>query len=360
MPSTPRALQHWPRGSWNQLHKASHEGSTERIVALLSGGSIDINEGGPNGWTPLMCAVDESTARVVKLLLSNGANVSIVADHGATALHRACRRGHLIITHLLIKAGAPLEVAGDGFTPLLVASFEGHSDVMSALIKAGVNPNTCNSRTGETPLYVAALKGHVKAVRVLLRAGADALLTKPHMGAMQPVPLDGAAQDGHVEVVRELLEHLGIEGCGGASGGVDALRANIGFGRCSARVVRLFADAGVDMLSVIRVLDPIGGVAFHDETLLSLATSNLCEKKVGGKDATEEQLNGLKGIRRLLLRVEVVHAVSWLWCTNTGFAAGVADPARKNRLLCPLVSSTLPTLRRRAAKAGVILGPVFR
>lgn len=309
-----------------------------------------------------MCAVDHSTPRVVKLLLNNGANVSIAADNGATALHDSCRRGHLVITTLLIKAGADVTaITSDGFTPLLVASSEGHSDVMSALIKAGgVNPDICNSCTGETPLYVAALRGHAEAVRVLLRAGANALLTTPHMGAMRPVPLDGAAQDGHVEVVRELLQQLGIEGCGGASGGVDALRANIGFGRCSPKVVRLFADHGVDMISIFRVLDPIRGVALFDETLLSLATRNLREKKVGGKDATEEQLNALEGIRRLLLRVEAVYAVSWLWCTDRVSASSAADCARKNKLLSPLVGSTLPVLRRRAARPGVLLRPVFR
>lgn len=40
---------------------------------------------------------------------------------------------------------------------------------------------------------------------------------------MTLVPLDVAAAGGHSEVVRELIEHFGIAGCGGASRGVDAL-----------------------------------------------------------------------------------------------------------------------------------------
>lgn len=40
---------------------------------------------------------------------------------------------------------------------------------------------------------------------------------------------------------------------------------------------------------------------------------SLREKTLLGENATKEQLNGLEGIRRLLLRVEAVHATSWLW-----------------------------------------------
>lgn len=35
--------------------------------------------------------------------------------------------------------------------------------------------------------------------------------------------MDVAAQNGHVDVVREFVQQCGIEGCGGTSGGVDAL-----------------------------------------------------------------------------------------------------------------------------------------
>lgn len=41
---------------------------------------------------------------------------------------------------------------------------------------------------------------------------------------MLAVPLDAAAYEGHLEVARELIRVHGIEGCGGASGGVQALR----------------------------------------------------------------------------------------------------------------------------------------
>ena len=49
------------------------------------------------------------------------------------------------------------------------------------------------------------------AVKVLIRAKADPLLTTSQSGKTF-VPLDVAAQDGHIEVVRELVQKHGIEG----------------------------------------------------------------------------------------------------------------------------------------------------
>lgn len=48
----------------------------------------------------------------------------------------------------------------------------------------------------------------------------------------------------------------------------------------------------------------------RDNTLLAPTTRNLREKKFRGEDANEEQLNGLEGIRRLLMRVEAVFTQS--------------------------------------------------
>lgn len=60
------------------------------------------------------------------------------------------------------------------------------------------------------------------AVRLLLRSSADALLTTTPTGQTTE-PLVGAAGCGLVEVVRRLIRQVGIESCGGKSGGLDAL-----------------------------------------------------------------------------------------------------------------------------------------
>lgn len=113
----------------------------------------------------------------------------------------------------------------------------------AALIEAGAD---VNGRAGDerSPLHVAASKGHSDVVKELLRAKANPLLTATTLlGISSVVPLDIAAIDGHSKVVRELISQVGIEGCSGGSGGVDALGA-----AATSRhlgIMSMLMDAGV-------------------------------------------------------------------------------------------------------------------
>lgn len=177
--------------------------------------------GDPRGRTPLMCAAENGHATVATMLLGNGSDVSIMADEGFTALHICAQYGHLAVTKVLVDAGAsPRSETLKGFTPLYLAAFYGHSEVMRVLLDAGANPDS-RLPNGESTLYTAASRGKLAAVRELFRVKANPLFTRT--GQMTTVPLDGAAGGGHSEVVRELIQQFGIEGCGGKSRGVDAL-----------------------------------------------------------------------------------------------------------------------------------------
>ncbi|CAB1106535.1 unnamed protein product [Ectocarpus sp. CCAP 1310/34] len=202
-----------------------YHGSADRVDALLSMGSVDINQGNPKGWTPLMLAVEKGLSRVTKSLLGKGANVSVVGDGGFTALLASAQSGQQAVAKMLVKARANPESADiDGSTPLHVAAQGGHSGVMKVLLEAGANPNSRRS-DGATPLFSAALVGYVDAVRELLQKKANTLLASvPAPSGATFVPLDVAVQHGHSEVVRELTHQLGVRGCGGVSGGVESLR----------------------------------------------------------------------------------------------------------------------------------------
>ena len=60
----------------------------------------------------------------------------------------------------------------DGFTPLHLASSEGHANMIDVLIKAGaqVDARTNNFRT---PLHIACLRGNLNVIQTLVANGAD-------------------------------------------------------------------------------------------------------------------------------------------------------------------------------------------
>lgn len=368
----------------------------------------------------MMTAAALGSVDYVKLLLSEGANVSAVNHHKFTALHLSAQNGYLAVTNLLLKEGAGLERTNfQGATPLCLAAIRGHAKVVKALIEAGANPNS-RSLNGASPLFMAAQEGHMDVVKLLLHAKANPLLTNTHaLGVF--VPLDVAARAGHSEVVLELIRQLGIEGCAGPSGGTTALElaarggcvdttavltqagvvdtgfalaAAAGCGReavvryllhrkkqgsagglgayadaccrlgsvsavfrgmeaCSPRVVRLLVDAGAATATRTWI---------YDSTPLGLVTVALREKRtLAGEEATEDQLRRLEAIRRLLLQVEAVHAVSWLWPSGSPSMGGLdaeVTPVATATSTSP--SRMLSISMRRTRTRGALLAAMLR
>lgn len=415
-----------PRAPQNALHRAASEGSIPRVVALLSGGSVDIDAVDPKGDTPLVLATGKGHAHLARILLNRGANVEVVNEDGATALHIATQNGSTDLAKMLVEAGADVEAVmctALGSRPLHLTADEGHSEVMRVLTEAGADTDSRRS-DGATPLFVAMFQGRIDATRELLRAGANPLLTMTDELGNTGVPLDAAVTNGHSDVVREVIDQVGIEGCGGTSAGVDALRQAAGHqhveilsvltgagvldtgeavieaatcGReaslryllrqhwrqtpgerayvnnicdssgktllfCSianwrhntTRILRLLIDAGADTTTAVR-LKGAGKAVVFDGTPLAFTAFFLRVRKRGGEDATEEQLQQLKGVRRLLLQVEAIYAVSWLW--PSAFPVICAEDTPK--IFAPLMA-TLPVLRRRARRSGVLLAALSR
>ena len=76
---------------------------------------------------------------------------------GMTALHHAVRQGYVETTAALIAGGADINkpMAGDGSTPLLVATINGQFDAAMLLIEKGADPNIAMKGTGVNPLWAA-------------------------------------------------------------------------------------------------------------------------------------------------------------------------------------------------------------
>jgi ankyrin repeat protein len=70
---------------------------------------------------------------------------------------------------LLVDAGAEVNIQDkDGLSPLMVASYEGHVDVVRALLAKGARHDATN-RNGHTPLHFAYANNKPQVIELLLQ-----------------------------------------------------------------------------------------------------------------------------------------------------------------------------------------------
>ena len=133
----------------------------------------------------------------IEYLIAENVDVNAADPDGRTALMLASFNGHSGIVALLINNGAVLDlVDGFGRTALHYASTGPFLPTVEFLLKKGANPNLVDSEEHFTPLMFAAAEGHIDVVRILIEYHAD-----PSM-----VDIDGdtaetfARNNGHEEV----------------------------------------------------------------------------------------------------------------------------------------------------------------
>jgi ankyrin repeat protein len=218
----------------------------EELARLLRGQSADTNA---QGSQSLQVASVFGHERTVRLLLARG--VDIIAYHGkyGNALQAACLGGHEDIVKLLIKSGANVNAPGlrlylhtsrffqinleltalnsasgyfeiaellinsgadinhaspSGWTPLHLASYNGHVDFVKLLLSRGANPRTADRTDGHTPLMAAVHRGHLDVVKTLLDVQEVDVNVASKKGE---TALMWALSDGRYELISLLLEY---------------------------------------------------------------------------------------------------------------------------------------------------------
>ena len=126
----------------------------------------------------------------------------------------------------------------EGAHGLILAIREPSPKAAMVLIDASkINLNTFNA-LGESPLMLAALKGQLAMSDKLVKKGAD--VNKPGW-----TPLHYAASNGHVEVIKLLLEHHAYIDAESPNGSTPLMMASM-YG--NPQSVKLLLDEGADPL----------------------------------------------------------------------------------------------------------------
>jgi ankyrin repeat protein len=139
----------------------------------------------------------------VKRFITAGANVRAADALGRTALHYAAKSGQTDTAALLIEAKADLEhpTREGEQRPLHHAVMYDADAVVDLLLEQGAQVEATNVYGG-TALNIAAELGRLECVKRLVQAKANVNVVT----AGERNPLFGAAERGHEQVVRALLE----------------------------------------------------------------------------------------------------------------------------------------------------------
>lgn len=186
-------------------------------------------------WTKLMPRTDalpqayqavlNDDAAHLARLIALGISPREATLGGDTPLCAAVRMGRAECVRVLALSGVDMnEAAHEKQPPIAIASLRRNTDVLQALIDAGVNPNTrfktpvsksliercqikdlrnaLESDRGITPLICCAARGDVEGAVTLMRAGA-----RPGLGTTRyhRYPINFAATQGYLFLMRVLL-----------------------------------------------------------------------------------------------------------------------------------------------------------
>jgi ankyrin repeat protein len=183
--------------SVTELIEAIKQGNMVRVREIVASDAMLVNARTENGVSMLMLAQYYGRADIVSFLLENNAQVDLYDAATIGSAERAA--GWLAMQPELANSFSP-----DGYTPLGLASFFGHLDVVNVLLPYHADPNIAsNNSMRVAPLHSAVAGNHYDIAAKLIEAGAN-------VNAVQAdgfTPLMGAAQNGNADIVRMLLDH---------------------------------------------------------------------------------------------------------------------------------------------------------
>ncbi|XP_048249079.1 uncharacterized protein LOC124117618 isoform X2 [Haliotis rufescens] len=231
---TPKAdLRLKDDNSNNLLHLACHGGNVSIVKLLLP--KFDINGRGNNSWTSVMFAADKGGEHVVKLLVSQGADIRLRDEQNNSVLHLACFGGNISIVkyllackctdinclgsqgrtaimitaldakpalfELLLSKKADITLTDDDNNTVLHHACQGGNYSIVNILISKININT-SGKHGWTPVMFAAWAGRKDMFELLVKQNADLTLTDDYNDNV----LHLACQGGSTAIVKCLVK----------------------------------------------------------------------------------------------------------------------------------------------------------
>jgi len=211
------------------------------IVVLVESGKLT----GGSLATMLLRKADWHDLAGIRFLLAHGADPNHLTGWRLTALHQALRRDNALkIIEAMLEHGAdPLLKNGDGRSALVLAAWEGRSDVLGLFAALGISTEL----QGVDRLVAACAMGDATAVRAAAEGAPDLVAAVIASGGVLLAKFSGT---GNPPGVRKLLD-LGVavdavyEAGDGYWGIADrSLAIHVAAWRAQHAVVRLLLDRG--------------------------------------------------------------------------------------------------------------------
>src|SRR3954471_20540437 len=142
-------------------------GEFERVKAMVSADPTLIDARSRTGESAILTAVYHRQKEIVNLLVARGVTMSVF---------EACAAGEIERVERLIAAdqSAINSFSADGWTPLHLAAFFGHSKIAELLLAHDANVAARSRNTNaNTPLHSALAGNHKIVAGLLIGRGAD-------------------------------------------------------------------------------------------------------------------------------------------------------------------------------------------
>ena len=132
----------------------------------------------PEATPPVTDPAAAARLERIRLSLEQGLDVNKADPGGRTALMMAAFEGYTEVVELLLDHGAEVDRRDStGRTAMMYASSGPFPQTVEVLIQSGADVNVADTAEGWTALMFAAAEGHQPVVEVLLRHGADIEMT---------------------------------------------------------------------------------------------------------------------------------------------------------------------------------------